>query len=497
MAFDIKYEVVKNDCFTELAHSQIVVTCTINTAERGGVSKVLGVSADARLTSLEALSGEAKLTGKVNYKILYLDGEGKLSGLDYFCDFADSIQAALIQASFKLTAVINIIDVDTTVGSDEITLSAVCDFIIGAVVTAEYRTLSELDAEYNIGEQTIQKINTSEISFEISEEVESGVNIDKVLLYESRVIALETAPMDGGVTVAGEAASDIIYISEGKVFTKTVIIPFKEELAVQKADGIYFSAKIKNARLILSGEEDNNILRIELLIAAFGINTYTESQKMLSDIFSEAVELKEETQICDTERYLFSRKAEASLTTEAGLEDNMKPVAKVMATPVSRNNLANLIAEDNLVTAEGLIVANVLYLDEEDKVGSVQVELPYSVKLDIEGITSAMILKGEAVASIVTAKSKGSIIEVKAELKLRVDAFSKEKLKFITAVSEGEQKTENPSGISIYFAGEEDTLWSIAKALNVSPKRLLANNPKLIEGIEKGMRIMVFREKKL
>lgn len=497
MAFDIKYEVVKNDCFTELVHSQLVVTCTINTGERGGVSKVLGVSADARLASLEALSGEAKLAGKVNYKILYLDGEGKLSGLDYFCDFADSVQAAEIQASYKLIAEIDIIDVDTTVNGDEITLSAVCDFVISAVITAEYKALSELNAEYNIGEQIVQKINTSEVSFEISEEVESGVNIDKVLLYESRVIALETAPTEGGVTVFGEASSDIIYLSDGKVFTKTVIIPFSEELAVQKADCIYFSAKIKNARLILSGEEDNNILRIELLIAAVGVNTYAENQKMLSDIFSEAVELKEEIQTAETKRYLFSRKAEAMLTTEAGLEENMRPVAKVMATPVSRNNLANLIAEEGEVTVEGLIVANVLYLDEEDKVGSVQVELPYSIKLEMDGIALGMTLKGEAVASSVTAKSKGSIIEVKAQLKIRVDAFAKEKLKFITAITEGEEKAENPSGISIYFTGEEDTLWSIAKALNVSPKRLLANNPKLIEGIEKGMRIMVFREKKL
>jgi len=238
-------------------------------------------------------------------------------------------------------------------------------------------------------------------------------------------------------------------------------------------------------------------LRIELLVAAFGINTYCEKQRVLSDIFSEAAELNETTQCLDSERYLFSRNAQTALTTEAGLEDNIRPVAKVMATPVSRNNLANLIAEEDGVTAEGLIVANVLYLDEDDKVGSVQIELPYSVRLDMQGVAPSMVLKGEAVASSVTAKSKGSIIEMRAELNIRVDAFEKERLKFITEVSEGEAKAENPSGISIYFVGEEDTLWSIAKSLNVSPKKLLVSNPSLLDGIEKGMRIMVFREKKL
>ncbi|NCA66769.1 MAG: DUF3794 domain-containing protein [Clostridia bacterium] len=302
---------------------------------------------------------------------------------------------------------------------------------------------------------------------------------------------------DSGVTLKGEASSDIIYLSEGKIFTKTVIIPFSEELNIQKAENICFSVKIKNARLVLSGEEDNNILRIELLVTAYGMITFTENQKLLSDLFSEAVELTEEVAVIDTRRFLFSKKFETGISTEAGLEDNMLPVAKVLATPVSRNNLANIIAGNDTVTVEGLIVANVLYLDEEDKVGSVQVELPYSIMLKAEGITENMLLNGEAVASSVTAKSKGNIIEVKAELKVRVDVFVKGKLKFITSVIEGEAKAENPSGISIYFAGEEDTVWSIAKALNVSPKKLLANNPKLQNGVEKGMRIIVFREKKL
>lgn len=497
MAFDIKYEVVKNDCFAELAHSQLVVTCTINTAERGGVSKVMGVSADGRLMSLEALAGEAKLSGKVNYKILYLDGEGKLSGLDYFTDFADSVKADTILASYKLNAELSIIDVDTTVNGDEITLSAVCDFVICTVITGEYKTIASLDAEYNISEETVTKITTAESTFEIYEEVESGVNIDKVLLYESRVIALENQINDNVVTLSGEASSDIIYISEGKIYTKTVIIPFSEELNIQNAENIYFSAKIKNARLVLSGEEDNNIIRIELLVAVYGINTITDKQTVLSDIFSEICELGEEADIIETNRYLDSQKFTAIISTEAGLEENMQPIAKVMATPVSRNNLANIIAGEGCVTVEGLIVANVLYLDEEENVGSVQIELPYSITLDAEWIKADMVLRGEAVASSVTAKSKGNIIEVKAELKLRIDAFVKENLKFITSIVEGEAKPDNPSGISIYFTGEDDTLWSIAKALNVSPKKLLANNPKLLEGVEKGMRIIVFREKKL
>ncbi|NCA66770.1 MAG: hypothetical protein EOM87_01755 [Clostridia bacterium] len=183
MAFDIKYEVVKNDCVMELVHSQLVVTCTINTAERGGVSKVLGVSADAKLFSLEALGGEAKLSGKVNYKILYLDGEGKLSGLDYFTDFSDALAGEKILASYKLSAQISIIDVDISVASDEITLSAVCDFVISSVITGEFKTVTDINAEYDISEEKISRVQMSESSFEVCEEIESGVNIDKVLLY--------------------------------------------------------------------------------------------------------------------------------------------------------------------------------------------------------------------------------------------------------------------------------------------------------------------------
>jgi hypothetical protein len=82
-----RFNEIKSDCIKKIASAEVVVDTLISDAESGGADKVLSVSADGRLLSAEVLGETARVSGRVNFKLLYLDKEGTVRGLDYFADF--------------------------------------------------------------------------------------------------------------------------------------------------------------------------------------------------------------------------------------------------------------------------------------------------------------------------------------------------------------------------------------------------------------------------
>jgi LysM repeat protein len=371
----------------------------------------------------------------------------------------------------------------------------VCDFVLQSVANRDAKCAASCNIECLEQSVTATKVlPIKESLLELVEEVESGVNIDKVLLFESRAIATGTSETATGTLVSGEAVSDIIYLSDGKIYTKVVSIPFNEEMDFSGKSDI--SAKIKSSRLVLTGEESNNILRIELTVTVNGYITESEESSCLKDVYSEEKMLNVETECIICKTFEKSIRFNQTLFTEAEIEEDMPPVKRVIATPVSRVNLANIIAGEGEVTAEGLVVTGVLYLSEDEAVNALQIELPYSLTMADSSIDKNDALKGEAIAANVTARSRGSIIEVNAQLIIKVSVYKPFTQTIITQIEEGEDKTASGSAISIYFADENDTLWSIAKAMNVAPSKLLELNPQLSEGnFGEAKRVVIYRPK--
>ena len=77
------------------------------------MTKILDVSADGKIISLDNQNGAARVFGRVNFKVLYLNGDGETRGLDYFADFTEVIQNDSL--SGRLYAQIAVIDVDTSI----------------------------------------------------------------------------------------------------------------------------------------------------------------------------------------------------------------------------------------------------------------------------------------------------------------------------------------------------------------------------------------------
>jgi hypothetical protein len=173
----------------------------------------------------------------------------------------------------------------------------------------------------------------------------------------------------------------------------------------------------------------------------------------------------------------------------------MAGVQNIVTCCLGRNNLANLIPGNGMVTAEGLMTACVIYSDSENRYTSVRAELPYSLTLMDDMVMEGDTLKGYGAVYNVSARALSATeIEVKADIRICVSVYRGRCSRVIASLTEGGIKELNLNALSIYVASGGEDMWDVVKMLSASPEVIMEQNPGLEPPIKAGERIRVFRK---
>lgn len=487
---EITYKEIVNNCLTTVAHDQLAVTCSVDTKDRGGIKRLLGISAECKVLNAEPMKGEARISGKTAYKVIYIDKENKICGLDYFCDFSESITGE-ITPSDRLNVLSSVVDVSGKIHDDAVTLTAVCDFSITVIGKNDGRAVENAENVFLRREnfECVELTNLKENTFEVSHEEESGTAVDKVLYFNTTPLITAVNKSDVGALVEGFVQANIMYVGVNGIQGKSLNIPFSEEI---EADNIAdVTATVKNSRLVLSGESENNIFEIESYVTLSGYDVGIKDELLVTDAFSLSNELDVSKEYLPCKRYVKCESLDFAVSTEAE-SDELPENANVLASTVMRVNIANVLSGENEVIVEGLAVATVLYSVDE-RVDSVQVELPFSVTQSVSEITPDDSLTAEALITDLTVDFMSGILRLRAILKARVCVYKTYTLKWVSLIKDGASKIPNPNGISIYYTNIGDDIWDIAKSVNISPDELLQSNPELSTPATERSRVVVFR----
>ena len=473
-----------NDCLSQVAHDQFVVKCSIDASQRGGVSKILTARANSTVSSAEALDGECSVSGKVTYKLLYIDKEGKPQGLDYFCDFEEKIESEDIRSDMQLLIESSVEDISFSISGDEIRLSAVCDVKGNAVRKTEIKYL-DFEEGYCVKRKTQERIELSrlpDITFEINEEVEAQGKADRVLFFDATATISKIDAEKG--RAEGLAIVEIVYVVDDEIKSKRVSFPFDEEIEEGNCN---LTAYVKSSRLVLSGADDDVIFNVELLVTLKGFSTNVANVDAPIDVFSTEKYLKCESERLPCRKYVGTYDLQTVLSVSAD-GDKLIEGSKVLANTVGVVNVANLIPRENSVTVEGLASVNVLYL-ADGAIRAVDVEMPFSVDLVAEGIRVDDHLEANAVIKNVTVGVASDVLKLTAEAGITLRDYRTFNLEWISSCEVGEEKPLSPYGFSVYYLDKGNDPWQIAKALDVDPSSLenIAN-----EDMEK---LTVFRKR--
>ncbi len=487
---EITYKEIINNCLTTVAYDQLAVTCSVDAKDRGGIKRLLGISAECKVLNAEPMKGETRISGKTAYKVIYIDKENKTCGLDYFCDFSESISGEIAPTD-RLSVSSSVVDVSGKLHDDTVTLTAVCDFNISVIGKNDGRSVENVENVFLKREnfECVELTALKENTFEVSHEEESGTAVDKVLYFNTIPLITTVSKSDVGATVEGFVQTNIVYVGSNGVQGKSIEIPFSEEIEAENTADV--TAIVKSSRLVLSGESDNNIFEIEAYVTLNGYDVGIKDEELVTDAFSLSNELTVEKEYLPCKRYVKCESLDFAVSTEAE-SDELPENATVLASTVLRVNIANVLSGENEVTVEGLAVATVLYSVDE-RVDSVQVELPFSVTQSVADISPDDSLTAEALITDLTVDFMSGILRLRAMLKARVCVYKTYTLKWISSIKENDEKMPNPNGISIYYTNIGDDLWDIAKAVNISPDELLLTDTELSTPTTDRHRVVVFR----
>lgn len=505
-----KYETIKADDYKTLPPKQTAVECVIRADEGSEIVKVLGITCDANLLSVEGVSGEARYSGRVDFKALYLGADGELNTIAYYADFNDKLEDGSITPVSQLNCALVVADNETSsVNKEEIKLVCVIEAIIKVNNVTQVSMLS--GGEGFLSNQ--QGANLSNFSgggketCEVSDEFEENAVIKKMLLSDASVIVTNVAAGVDIITVEGEAVVKLTYLSEDEkraIGTTSRVMPFRHEVDAKEvlpSDRAFADCAVKTLKVNAVVDEDKKITALNLsLDIEISARAYSSTCiSYVDDVFSPGCRLNTTFAPINSRMYIASFNYKETVEGTASLDDDMPQAEDILGEVGSRVHIANIIPEEGFATVEGIAVTTVLYsikVDETIKVASVNVEIPFSQKIEMAGARQGDSINLSAAVFEAEARSrKGKEIEVKMLIKIRADLFSDEVITVLSDIEVSEADIQPQSSISIYCPGENERLWDIAKQLYVSPETIMEFNPDIKFPPTSGSRIFIYRKK--
>lgn len=478
---------IVSDSIKRIAVNQATLECVIDASASGSVSRLLSVSTDACIDRI-TVDGDITATGKLNAKIICVDNSGAITNYDYISEFEEKFNCELSYDNATYSAKIIVLDVDSEIKNDKIILQAITEISIFANLSMSTSVLSVSDcpAITRLNDVTYTKtVENVNKSLNIVEEYECGVNVDRVLFFDSGAVATNSKLSDSILTVSGEVISTVIYESEGIITTKQFNIPYQEEFSIKSDNGKpRLSVCVDDSKLVLLDTSDGNIMRLEFKLSVDGVIATEIIESVISDVCSATNAITTECGKLELSRYKGTLCLKDKISGSAVIDGGMDGVHKIVASNIARNCITNTYSGNGVITIEGVLTANVIYENNDTELRPVQIEMPYSLPFDTDKVSEGDEIDANAVVEILSTKIKrDSEIEVTALISISASIFSTTSCQVITAMEIGEKLSGDLPAIMIYQPTKRDDLWSIAKAMLAPIDELVAQNPHLTESI--------------
>ena len=506
MAFEPKYDVIKNDYKKKIGAYQVVVEARLRPDGGVGISKVLSITCDTRISNSEALSGEARTGGTVVFKVLFSDGEGKLHCLEDTAEFSEKISDACITPVSRLNFSAAVLDTDTVnVTQSEIKLAAVVEVCaeIFASDSAGYLTGGggEIYTQVEKIEHSSLITNLSD-EFLVSDEAEPKEAVAKILITEAAAFLTDVKPALDSILLSGRIIGAVTYeTDDAQIKTYNIAQEFSQEVpALGTRDEHKVCASVKVKKFVVRYEPldeagEKGIFKTDCAIEVSGAVFNDITAEAVTDAFSIDSEIQIAGESFTVNKYCETLRREEKIEGTAALDAGMPNIDNILTISASRVNIANAYADAGKIVLEGVVATSVIYYNNEFETrNSVTVELPYSVAVPAQNITGAHTVIARATAVSLNAKPKrGAEVDITAYVMFETEIYSGSLCYVIKEINIGAARDSGLAAIAIHIAKEGQTLWEVAKALTTTPEIIMTQNPNLKLPFAGGERVMVYR----
>lgn len=487
---------------TKLGSIQLKNTANINTVDNQKITKVLTASAKVVVENITPLNAEVKFDGVVEYDLLVVLENNEIVPLTQKSNFTHNFASTSVTPDSLIVICSNILECNNTSSDNAITYSSVINFDI-----FEIKTNSDLEV-CNVPENVFTKesevtYNTlmGKVSYEanINFELAKDSNVNKILYVSNSAHLKSVIPATDYFVASGEVVSFIVYQGEDNLIKScTKCTSFTEEIefkGINKDTNIQARVTTKETTIVENLEKNVFVFDVPIKILA---QFFTKNGLNCAvDAYSLTNEVKLTTTSFQDSEFFSTHLAEENILTNFTLTDNMQPIDKILSITPINISLANQIVKDGEILLEGLATINIIYYFEDDEnnniLNSLDVEVPFSLSISTPEIKESDSVTSTITLGEVNIKNKrGKELEILAEAKINYD-FTRENISALTTqIVVGEEKLPKDYALEIYLSKEGQSLWDIAKELNISTTDLVSQNANLSLPLKAGEKIISY-----
>lgn len=461
--------------------AQIEVDCELISDD--GILSVLGVSADAVALTAESFETDATVTGRVNFKVLYVSSENGLSAMDYYSDFKTSIStdSGAVHKLFAFGKVLGVEKINVT--ENAVKLKAIVEI---ELIGANKKEIAHVDcAGVCAKREVVSECELKEVAegaFDIYEEYDTEGSVEKIILLDTDLILKDGKPTRDGLLISGTAVANLVYKTQDGVKSLTLSLPFCEEIETLGAtpdDDIYLYGYVKDSKIILSGDEDNTVIRVDMTVSVRVPVFEVREKEILVDAYDIDNDIRLDKRDCESYKKTGDWNWEERLSGTVSLEEDR--AVKILALCNASPFVSEIKADKDKISLLGALSALLVYVDEDDIIKSVDVELPFAVDYEAQGSEE----NGEtylrtAICDTTTAIKRGGDVEVMYVLKVYAYQCVREKFSYVSDIAVEECASYERKPIVIYKRRDGENDWDIAKALRVPIESVLDRGEKLV-----------------
>ncbi|MBQ7885144.1 MAG: DUF3794 domain-containing protein [Clostridia bacterium] len=473
------------------------------------VAKVLSVATNIDLEqNPEMLVGECNLSGRVVLNVIYLTANGEINSQTAVSQFNYKLKNEKIDSSSKINAKAQIVgtQIDKIMGNQiKVVTTVNIDAMLIKNVNMQY-LLEAGDGVYvKQAKQNVVSLksqNCERFEEALSATVKDGVA--KVLFVNAECLIKEYEAGTGFIAVSGELYTKVVYVNKQEIpelQTVNISTTFKHEL---DADGVTKDSNLEaflhivheQIKVEIEENEQDSIINVSVPLVACN-NEYIENGIMtVVDAYSvqDVISISSEEEMTCVN--LKPEYVEGKIEGNVILTDNEPRVDKYLATTNVCNQVSNAYVSNGVLNVEGVVSANVVYLNDElGGLQSVEIEIPYVLDKKVDLPDNAVVEANVGLFDVDVMVKRGREIYFDAKAKALVNITLENSLCMVTKAEDLEKLPERDSALEIYFAKAGESFWNIAKNLKI-PTEIIANqNANLVDPLEKDENIAIYYQK--
>ncbi len=507
MAEDQKTDQTKVCTKRKLTTLQLKNSATIAHEQQLKISKILTVVACPSVENIEVSIAETKFGVSVRYEALVCLETGEIVTLSQIGNSSTSCENSLITADSNVEVFATILDVNSNISGGEVNVSSLvnCDVYVSNRNICIKQMQSGQDVYTKDNELTINSYKCGNTHSGIAtNEIDPQGKLNKIIFCQSQCVLKSAACNNDYYTINGNVFFNMMgEYDDGQIKSLSHNFTFSEEIeckGINKEDilQIKMSCAKPTTTNIVTNTDGNNVVSIEVPYTICSDVYQKTNKEFVVDAYNIHREINLTTESYEQNEFFDTKIVEEKIISTFTLTEESPRVERILLSTGESISLVNSYAKQGEIILEGIANIGTIYYSEDDEgnkvLNSVVIDVPYSLSVSAPEVQEGDNVEVEIKLGEVAVKNKkGRELEVIANVIISYNINRPQVFAITTDMSFGEEKPAKEYALEIYVVKENQTLWDVAKHLNISSDTLLNQNPEVNLPLQPGDKIVAYR----